>query len=100
MDNRINEIRKEIRLLRTNMLEAEASMRDQIQHDQDCSEAALRLLAMRGVMSGLARERGRLGDREPIGIERIFAPRRPYAKKASVARPAKRSSVPAKKRAR
>ena len=100
MDNRINEIRKEIRLLRAKMLEAETAMRDQIRQDQDCSEAALRLLAMRGVMSGLACERGRLGDRETIGVERIFAPRRPYARKASVARPVKRPSVPAKKRVR
>lgn len=90
MDNRINELRKEIRLLRAAMLEAEAAMRDQMQHDRDCSEAALRLLIMRGVMSGLAYERGRLGDREPIGAELFFAPRRPYAKKASVARPSKR----------
>ena len=61
MDNRINEIRKQIRLLRASMLEAESVMREQIQQDQDCSEAALRLLAMRGVMSGLACERGQAG---------------------------------------
>ncbi len=100
MDNRINEIRKEIRLLRTTMLEAEASMRDQIQHDQDCSETALGLLAMRGVMSGLAQERGRLGDRETIGVERVLVQRRPYARKAPIARPVKRQSVSAKKRVR
>jgi|SRR3954471_8570899 hypothetical protein len=98
MDNRINELRKEIRLLRAAMLEAEAAMRDQIRHDRDCSEAALRLLVMRGVMSGLAYERGRLGDREPIGAELFFAPRRPYARKASVALPSKRQVAPAKKR--
>jgi hypothetical protein len=100
MDNRINELRKEIRLLRAAMLEAEAAMCDQIQHERDCSEAALRLLVMRGVMSGLACERGRLGDREPIGVECVFAPRRPYARKASVAGPSKRQVAPAKKRAR
>jgi hypothetical protein len=97
MDNRINELRKEIRLLRAAMLEAEAAMRDQIRHDRDCSEAALRLLVMRGVMSGLAYERGRLGDREPIGAELFFAPRRPYARKASVAGPSKRQVALAKK---
>jgi hypothetical protein len=81
MDNRINELRKEIKLLRAAMLEAEAVMRDQIQHERDCSDVALGLFAMRGVMSGLAHERGRLGDREPIGADCFFAPRRPYARK-------------------
>jgi hypothetical protein len=100
MNNRINELRKEIRLLRAAMLEAEAAMRDQIQHERDCSETALLLLAMRGVMSGLACERGRLGDREPIGVEHVFAPRRPYARKAPVAGRAKRQVAPAKKRVR
>ena len=100
MDNRINELRKEIRLLRAAMLEAEAAMREQIRHDRDCSEAALRLLIMRGVMSGLACERGRLGDREPIGVERCFAPRRPYARKLSMAVRSKRQVGPAKSRVR
>jgi hypothetical protein len=45
----------------------------------------------------LAYERGRLGDREPIGAQLFFAPRRPYARKASVAGPSKRQVAPAKK---
>jgi hypothetical protein len=98
MDNRINELRKEIRLLRANMQETEVAMRDQIQHDRDCSEAALRLLAMRGVMAGLACERGRLGDRETIGVKRVLVPRRPYARKASVAGSAKRKVASAGRR--
>ena len=100
MDNRINELRKEIRLLRVAMFEAEAAMRDQLQHGRDCSEAALRLLVMRGVMSGLACERGRLGDRELIGVERVFTPRRPYARKPVMAVRSKRQVAPAKKRVR
>jgi len=100
MDNRINELRKEIRLLRVAMLEAEAAMREQIQCDENCSETASRLLAMRGVMSGLACERGRLGDREVIGADCFFAPRRPYARKPSLAGPSKRRVAPAKKRVR
>jgi hypothetical protein len=100
MDNRINKLRKEIRLLRAAMLEAEAAMRDQIQHDRDCSAAALRLLIMRGVMSGLAGERGRLGDREPIGADCFLAPRRPYPRKPAMTGPSKRKVAPAKKRVR
>ena len=40
MDNRVNELRSQIRRLRTNMLRAEAVMRDQIDHDEDCTIVA------------------------------------------------------------
>jgi hypothetical protein len=36
MNNRINQIRKQIRALRVSMLEAEAVMHDRINRDQDC----------------------------------------------------------------
>jgi hypothetical protein len=95
MDNRINENRKKIRLLRTEMLDAEAAIRGQIGRDEDCSETSLKLLAMRAEMSELAKERARLGDdKDPILIERLMKPRRPLFVKPpvtkSVARPAKR----------
>lgn len=77
MDNRINENRKKIRLLRTQMLAAEAAMRGQIGRDEDCTEAALALMAMRAEMSELSKERARLGDdREPILVEQSMHPRR------------------------
>jgi|SRR5580692_4634105 hypothetical protein len=77
MDNRINENRKKIRLLRTQMLEAEAAIRAQIGRDEDCSENAIALMAMRVEMSELSKERARLGDdKEPILIERLMRPRR------------------------
>lgn len=66
MDNRINTIRKEIRILRSRMLETEAAMRDRINRDEGCAEMAHDVLAMRGQMAKLARERIRLGDRELI----------------------------------
>ena len=96
MDNRINENRKKIRVLANrNVLDAEAAIRGQIGRDEDCSETSLALLAMRAVMSELARERARLGDdRDPILVERLMKPRRPlFVKPAatkSIARPAKR----------
>jgi hypothetical protein len=40
MDNRISEIRRQIRALRVSMLEAEAIMREQINRDQECSFVA------------------------------------------------------------
>ena len=77
MDNRINENRKKIRLLRTQMLEAEAAIRVQIGRDQDCSAHSIALMAMRAEMSELSKERARLGDdKEPILIERLMRPRR------------------------
>lgn len=66
MDNRINTIRKEIRVLRSRMLEAEAAMRDRVNRGEGCAELACEILVMRGQMSGLARERISLGDRELI----------------------------------
>jgi chorismate mutase len=47
MDNRINEIRRKISALRTDMVEVEGGIRNQIKHDLDCTESALRLMAMR-----------------------------------------------------
>ena len=82
MDNRINENRKKIRLLRTQMLEAEVAIRGQIGRDEDCSENALALMAMRAEMSMLSKERTRLGDdKEPILVERLMHQRRPPAVK-------------------
>ncbi len=47
MDNRINEIRRKISVLRADMMEMEAAIRGQIKHDLDCTESATRLLAIR-----------------------------------------------------
>lgn len=66
MDNRLNQIRKEMNALRADMLRAEAVIRHQVNHDQDCTRAALRVMAMRARMSALVREWTRLG-----GIARL-----------------------------
>jgi hypothetical protein len=47
MDNRINEIRRKVTVLRAEMIEFEGAIRDQIKHDLDCTESAMRLMAMR-----------------------------------------------------
>jgi hypothetical protein len=39
MDNRINEIRRRISALRSQMARVEVIMRNQINHDLDCTEA-------------------------------------------------------------
>jgi hypothetical protein len=53
MDNRINEIRRKISVLRADMTEVEGSIRNQIKLDLDCSESAMRLMAMRQELTAL-----------------------------------------------
>ena len=88
MDNRINEIRRQIRALRVSMLEAEAIMHEQINRDEDCAFVAGEVLKMRAVMSLLVRERTALGDREPIHVNSFFIPRRQRTSRAMAAPPA------------
>jgi len=66
MDNKLNEIRRKIRFLRSEMLSAEATIRQQVNRDEDCSEASMQLMAMRVVMLGLIAERNRLGGEERL----------------------------------
>jgi hypothetical protein len=66
MDNKLNEIRRKIRFLRSEMLSAEAAIRKQVNRDEDCSEASMQLMAMRVVMLGLIAERNRLGGEERL----------------------------------
>jgi hypothetical protein len=66
MDNKLNEIRRKIKFLRSEMLGAEDNIRKQVNRDEDCSEAALHLMSMRVVMLGLISERNRLGGEERL----------------------------------
>ena len=66
MDNKLNEIRKKISVLRSEMLLTENAIRKQINRDEDCTEASLRLMAMRVVMLGLISARNRLGGEERL----------------------------------
>ncbi|MGY3445550.1 MULTISPECIES: hypothetical protein [unclassified Bradyrhizobium] len=73
MDNKINEIRRKISTLRAEMTLIEASIRDQVNRDLDCSEASYRLMAMRAEVAELI---GRWkaaggGDRLPTVRERL-----------------------------
>jgi hypothetical protein len=66
MNNKLNEIRRKIRMLRTEMLSAEDNIRKQVNRDEDCSVTAAHLLAMRAAMVGLIGERNRLGGEERL----------------------------------
>ncbi len=66
MDNKLNEIRRKISFLRSEMLLIEAIIRKQVNRDEDCSAASMQLMAMRVVMLGLIADRNRLGGEERL----------------------------------
>ena len=82
MDNRLNELRRKICSLRLQMLDMEASIRDQVNNDQDCTETALRLMGLRQQLTVLVREWSLLGggERLPTIQERLRENYRPVQK--------------------
>jgi hypothetical protein len=82
MDNRLNDIRRKISDLRTEMLALEASIRSQVNRDLDCSEQASKLMAMRSQVIRLIAERNALGGGEscPGITERLLENYRPVRK--------------------
>ena len=66
MDNRINEIRRKISELRAGMPAVEDAIRDQINLDQDCTEASLKLMAMRAELASLVAEWRAAGGSDPL----------------------------------
>jgi hypothetical protein len=66
MDNRLNETRRKISFLRSEMLATEDIIRKQINRDEDRTEASLGLMAMRTTMLGLIGERDSLGGGERL----------------------------------
>jgi hypothetical protein len=88
MDNRINEIRRKISILRTEMMRVEGAMHDHIRHDLDSTESALRLMAMRTELATLVAEWKAAGGSEPLPTirERLKANNRPAQKPKTVTR--------------
>ena len=82
MDNRFNEIRRKISVLRAEMVRVEDAMHDQIRHDLDSTESALQLLAMRRQLAALVAEWKAAGGSEalPTILERAKANNRPAQK--------------------
>jgi hypothetical protein len=66
MDNRINEICRKISVLRAEMVHVEGTMHDQIRHDLDSTESALRLMAMRRELAALVADWKAAGGSEPL----------------------------------
>jgi hypothetical protein len=66
MDNKLNEIRRKISFLRSEMLRAEDAIRKQVNRNEDCSVASLQVMAMRTTLLVLISERNRLGGSERL----------------------------------
>jgi hypothetical protein len=82
MDNRINEIRPKISALRGAMSHVEGTIRDQINHDLDCTESSLRLMSMRTKLASLVAALTAAGGVEPLPTitERLKVNQRPAEK--------------------
>ena len=66
MDNRINEIRRKMSVLRAEMVRVEDTMHDQIRRDLDSMESALRLISMRTEMAALVADWKAAGGSESL----------------------------------
>jgi hypothetical protein len=86
MDNKLNEIRRKISRLRADMLALQEAVRDLVNHDLDCSELSLRLLAMRAEMVALIRQRNAKGGIEacPDIAERLKQNYRPELRRKTL----------------
>ena len=87
MDNRLNGLRRKIKVLRLEMLDLQVSVRDQINRDRDCTESAVQLMDMRRELTALVKEWTRLGggDRLPTIQERLRECYRPVVRPKPVA---------------
>ena len=85
MDNRINELRRKITVLRAEMMCVEDTMRDQIRQDLDSTDSALRPMEMRKELAALVAEWRAAGGNEhlPTIQERLKANNRPAPKPKS-----------------
>jgi hypothetical protein len=88
MDNRINEIRRKMSVLRAEMVRVEDTMRDQIRHDLDSTDSALRLMDMRKELAALVTAWRAAGGSDPLPTieERLKASHRPAQKPKTAAR--------------
>ena len=88
VDNRINEIRRQISVLRVGRVRVEDSMHDQIRRDLDCAGSALKLMAIRRQLAVLVAEWKAAGGSEPLPTieERLKANHRPAQKEIATRR--------------
>jgi len=91
MDNQVNEIRRNIKLLRASIQEAESVVQVLLAEGGACSELSQTLLEMRVRMAELCREKTALGDKsEVVASIKVISPRPPVPLQS---RPFKRKLV-------
>jgi hypothetical protein len=97
MDNKLNEIRRKISRLRAEMLALQEDIRALVNQDLDCSEPAIRLLAMRAEMVELIAQRSAMGGDEvcPNIAERLREDHRPVSQQRSRGVPPKKNPAEA-----
>jgi hypothetical protein len=66
MNNKLNEIRRKISFLRSEMLRAEDAIRKMVNRNEDCTVPSLQVMAMRTALLVLISERNRLGGSERL----------------------------------
>src|SRR4051812_26821584 len=86
MDSKLNEIRRNISRLRADMLVLQQDIRVQVNHDLDCSESSISLMAMRTQMVNLIARRNALGGIEtcPDSAARLRQAYRPELRRRIV----------------
>jgi hypothetical protein len=86
MGSKLNEIRRKISRLRADMLVLQQHIRVQVNHDLDCSESSVRLMAMRTQMVDLIGRRNALGGIEacPDGAAQLRQPYRPELRRRNL----------------
>jgi len=95
MDNRLNRIRREMSVLRADMLRVEDRIRYLVNQDQDCTLSALCLIEMRAKMTELVREWKLLGGtaKLPTVDERLKERRGPSTKALARSSASRRATV-------
>jgi hypothetical protein len=68
MDNRFNEIRRNISVLRAEMLVTEKAVRDLVNRDLDCKDLSFRLMAMRADLAELVRRWREAGGGDRLSV--------------------------------
>ena len=98
MDNRLNKIRKEMNVLREEMLRVEADMHDRIGRGLDSSEAAVRVLELRMHLATKVAEWKALGGLAilPTVEERLKEKRGPLTRPRLYVVPIRKTPAPVK----
>jgi len=72
MNNKLNEIRRKISFLRSEMLRVEDAIRKSVNRNEDCTVASLQVMGMRTALLVLISERNRLGGERLLDVDEML----------------------------